>query len=250
MDPPPPSLRRDPAAAGRMDANKSPEITTEAQRTRRQKYNPQISQITQITTGDSHATPVEDMIRTAVSFRSCRPAEVRNPNLRDLCNLRIYLRFLRVLCVSVVNFAAGEGLVDRAGVASGEKVLIHGGAGAIAQVAVQLAKAFGAGVYSTVRRRLLVFFCRSFCSVARLIPILRASIDLRIRTPIIICSLDFHRDAEHSEMMKLIFESLADTFDCQIIPQSVRINHDEHSGRQLARNAIGSAPLPLHIVPG
>src|SRR4029077_12421390 len=54
------------------------------------KYNPQISQITP---GDSLVTRVEDMIRTAVSFRSCRPAEVRNRNLRNLCNLRIYLRF-------------------------------------------------------------------------------------------------------------------------------------------------------------
>src|SRR5258708_34291035 len=89
MDPPPPSLRRDPAAAGRQ----KPKITTEAQRTRRQKYNPQISQITQITTGVSHVTGVEDLIRTAVSFRSCRPAEVRSRNLRNLCNLRIYLKF-------------------------------------------------------------------------------------------------------------------------------------------------------------
>src|SRR5260221_7795961 len=46
------------------------ESTTETQRTRRQKYNPQISQIT---TEDSLVTRVEDMIRTAVSFRFCRP---------------------------------------------------------------------------------------------------------------------------------------------------------------------------------
>ena len=33
------------------------------------------------------------MIRTAVPFVPFVPAEVRNRNLRNLCNLRIYLRF-------------------------------------------------------------------------------------------------------------------------------------------------------------
>jgi hypothetical protein len=33
------------------------------------------------------------MIRTTVFCRACRSAEVRNRNLRNLCNLRIYLRF-------------------------------------------------------------------------------------------------------------------------------------------------------------
>ena len=60
--------------------------------------------ITQITPGDSHVTRVEDVIWAAVSFRSWRPTEVRNRNLRNpppqkptarqvLCDLRIYLRF-------------------------------------------------------------------------------------------------------------------------------------------------------------
>jgi NADPH2:quinone reductase len=45
---------------------------------------------------------------------------------------------------------AWEGLVDRAAVSAGQKVLIHGGAGGVGHVAVQLAKALGAEVYSTV----------------------------------------------------------------------------------------------------
>jgi NADPH2:quinone reductase len=45
---------------------------------------------------------------------------------------------------------AWEGLVDRANVRAGQKVLIHGGAGGVGHVAVQLARAFGAEVFATV----------------------------------------------------------------------------------------------------
>lgn len=45
---------------------------------------------------------------------------------------------------------AWEGLVDRAAVSAAQKVLIHGGAGGVGHVAVQLAKALGAEVYTTV----------------------------------------------------------------------------------------------------
>lgn len=49
----------------------------------------------------------------------------------------------------LVGITAYEGL-QRAGVHSGQSVLVHGGTGGVGHVAVQLAKHFGAEVYSTV----------------------------------------------------------------------------------------------------
>jgi len=45
---------------------------------------------------------------------------------------------------------AWEGLVDRANVHAGQKVLVHAGAGGVGHIAVQIARAFGADVYATV----------------------------------------------------------------------------------------------------
>ncbi|MGL6244726.1 zinc-dependent alcohol dehydrogenase family protein [Pseudomonas sp.] len=49
----------------------------------------------------------------------------------------------------LVLITAWEGLVDRARVRAGQKVLIHGGAGGVGHVAVQIALAFGAEVFAT-----------------------------------------------------------------------------------------------------
>lgn len=49
----------------------------------------------------------------------------------------------------LVFITAWEGLVDRANVRTGQQVLIHGGAGGVGQMAVQIAKARGAEVYAT-----------------------------------------------------------------------------------------------------
>lgn len=52
-----------------------------------------------------------------------------------------------------LNFiTAWEGLVDRAQVSAGKTVLIHGGAGGVGHLAVQLAIACGAEVYATVSK--------------------------------------------------------------------------------------------------
>jgi NADPH2:quinone reductase len=50
----------------------------------------------------------------------------------------------------LITITAWEGIVDRAKVHGGQKVLIHAGAGGVGHVAVQLAKALGAEVFATV----------------------------------------------------------------------------------------------------
>ncbi|MDB5566953.1 MAG: quinone oxidoreductase [Tardiphaga sp.] len=49
----------------------------------------------------------------------------------------------------LIFITAWEGLVDRAGTKPGQKVLIHGGAGGVGHVAIQIARAFGAEVFAT-----------------------------------------------------------------------------------------------------
>ncbi|KXI30925.1 zinc-dependent alcohol dehydrogenase family protein [Paraglaciecola hydrolytica] len=50
--------------------------------------------------------------------------------------------------IPLVGITAYEGLV-RAGISQGQKVLVHGGSGGVGHIALQLAKYFGADVYST-----------------------------------------------------------------------------------------------------
>lgn len=51
--------------------------------------------------------------------------------------------------IPLVFITAWEGLIDRAAVKTGDKVLVHGGAGGVGQMAVQLAVARGAKVFAT-----------------------------------------------------------------------------------------------------
>lgn len=51
--------------------------------------------------------------------------------------------------VPLVFITAWEGLVDRAKVQSGQKVLVQGGAGGVGHMAIQLARSVGAEVYAT-----------------------------------------------------------------------------------------------------
>ena len=49
----------------------------------------------------------------------------------------------------LIFITAWEGLIDRAHVRAGQKVLIHGGAGGVGHIAIQIAQAFGAEVFAT-----------------------------------------------------------------------------------------------------
>ncbi|WP_439681193.1 zinc-binding dehydrogenase [Embleya sp. MST-111070] len=55
--------------------------------------------------------------------------------------------------LALVGVTVWEALVERAGVRAGERVLVHGGAGGVGTVAVQVAGALGAEVVTTARGR-------------------------------------------------------------------------------------------------
>lgn len=61
------------------------------------------------------------------------------------------LSHLEAASLSLVGGTAWEALVSRAALRVGETILIHGGAGGVGHVAIQVAKAIGAKVYTTVR---------------------------------------------------------------------------------------------------
>ena len=60
------------------------------------------------------------------------------------------LTMRQVAALPLSAITAWEGLVDRANVREGQKVLIHAGAGGVGHIAIQIARAFGAEVFSTV----------------------------------------------------------------------------------------------------
>ncbi|MCE4554396.1 zinc-binding dehydrogenase [Pelomonas sp. P8] len=59
------------------------------------------------------------------------------------------LNWHEAAALPLIFITAWEGLVDRAKVKAGDKVLVHGGAGGVGHVAIQIAKSFGAEVWAT-----------------------------------------------------------------------------------------------------
>ena len=60
------------------------------------------------------------------------------------------LSMRQAAALPLVAITAWEGLVDRAKVCAGQTVLVHAGAGGVGHVAIQLARAYGARVFTTV----------------------------------------------------------------------------------------------------
>lgn len=60
------------------------------------------------------------------------------------------LSMAEAAALPLVSITAWEGIIDRAKVASGQKVLVYGGTGGVGHLGVQLAKWVGAEVYATV----------------------------------------------------------------------------------------------------
>ncbi|QIB53285.1 zinc-dependent alcohol dehydrogenase family protein [Pseudomonas sp. OIL-1] len=61
------------------------------------------------------------------------------------------LSHLEAASLTLVGGTVWEALVVRAGLRVGESILVHGGAGGVGHVAIQVAKAIGARVFTTVR---------------------------------------------------------------------------------------------------
>ncbi|MEV7975324.1 zinc-dependent alcohol dehydrogenase family protein [Streptomyces sp. NPDC086519] len=76
-------------------------------------------------------------------------AEYAAVDARLLARKPAALSMREAAALPLVFITAWEGLVDRAQVHAGQKVLVHGGAGGIGQVAVQIARARGAEVFAT-----------------------------------------------------------------------------------------------------
>jgi NADPH2:quinone reductase len=69
----------------------------------------------------------------------------------DLLALKPKILSMRqAAALPLIAITAWEGLVDRAKVHKGQTVLIHAGAGGVGHIAVQIARAYGAEVFSTV----------------------------------------------------------------------------------------------------
>ncbi|HUN48902.1 MAG TPA: zinc-dependent alcohol dehydrogenase family protein, partial [Stellaceae bacterium] len=76
-------------------------------------------------------------------------AEFMAADARLLARKPANLGMREAAALPLVFITAWEGLVDRAAVRPGQTVLVHGGAGGIGHVAIQLAKSFGAEVSAT-----------------------------------------------------------------------------------------------------
>ncbi|MDB5516614.1 MAG: Bifunctional protein: zinc-containing alcohol dehydrogenase [Tardiphaga sp.] len=60
-----------------------------------------------------------------------------------------HLTMREAAALPLIVITAWEGLVDRAAIHAGQKVLVHGGAGGVGHVAIQIARAFDADVFAT-----------------------------------------------------------------------------------------------------
>ncbi|WP_299538736.1 NADP-dependent oxidoreductase [uncultured Streptomyces sp.] len=99
--------------------------------------------VTRFAVGDEvYARPGKDRIGTF--------AELLAVHQDDLAPKPATLTMTEAASLPLVALTAWQALVERAGVRPGQKVLVHAGAGGLGSIAVQLAKALGAHVATTV----------------------------------------------------------------------------------------------------
>ncbi|MFF6999962.1 NADP-dependent oxidoreductase [Streptomyces sp. NPDC008313] len=77
-------------------------------------------------------------------------AEVVSAPAVHLARKPASLSHVEASALPIVGLTAWQGLVDLGGVSEGDRVLVHGGGGGVGHVAIQIAKALGAHVITTV----------------------------------------------------------------------------------------------------
>src|SRR6185503_17564973 len=77
-------------------------------------------------------------------------AEFMNADVRLLAPMPTGLTWEEAAALPLVSITAWDGLLDRAHVHSGQRVLVHGGAGGVGHIGLQLCAAQGAEVWTTV----------------------------------------------------------------------------------------------------
>ncbi|WTU70217.1 zinc-dependent alcohol dehydrogenase family protein [Streptomyces sp. NBC_00055] len=87
-------------------------------------------------------------------------AEYVAVDARLLAHKPVSLVLREAAALPLIVITAWEGLVDRAQVRAGQRVLVHGGAGGIGHVAIQIARARGAEVFATGSARSLETIAR------------------------------------------------------------------------------------------
>ncbi|MET8406143.1 zinc-dependent alcohol dehydrogenase family protein [Streptomyces sp900116325] len=87
-------------------------------------------------------------------------AEYVAVDARLLAHKPVSLGLREAAALPLIVITAWEGLVDRAQVRAGQRVLVHGGAGGIGHVAIQIARARGAEVFATGSARSLETIAR------------------------------------------------------------------------------------------
>ena len=77
-------------------------------------------------------------------------AELALANAESIAHKPKRLSHVEAAALPLVGVSAWHALVENIGLSSGQKILIHGGAGGIGSIAIQLAKNLGAHVATTV----------------------------------------------------------------------------------------------------
>jgi len=107
--------------------------------------------IEQVGPGVERFAPGEDVFGFALFPRQAAAyAEYLAAPSYQLATKPAELSHEQAAALPVAGLTAWDGLVDGAGIRAGQRVLIHGGGGGVGHVTVQLAKAFGAYVITTV----------------------------------------------------------------------------------------------------